>query len=99
MLRTLIGAAAAMLLSAAAQAQITGPIPNTQQDSGGMDWTKFPILTGRARTPEEAGREVEIEQKYQETLRTKIPDKKPARDPWKNLRQTPAAVDRHRAQF
>ena len=97
MLRALIGAlAAAVLLAGPAQAQITGPVPNTQQDDS-VRWTVLSI--GRAKNPEDAGREHEIERQYQETLRTKIPDKKPAsKDPWRNIRQAPtaAAPDRHK---
>lgn len=42
----------------------------------------------------------EIEQKYREVVRTKIPDKKPSNDPWKSVRPTAAAitVDRHRPE-
>ena len=42
----------------------------------------------------------EIEQKYREVVRTKIPDKKPSNDPWKGVRPTAAAitVDRHRPE-
>jgi len=54
----------------------------------------------RARSPEDAGRDTEIEMKYNATLRSKIPDKKPSNDPWKNIRSAPTAVatDRHRPQ-
>jgi hypothetical protein len=39
-------------------------------------------------------RELEIERKYNETLK-KIPNKKPANDPWSGVRPAPVA-DRHR---
>lgn len=100
LLRRLLAAAALAVLSAAsARAQITGPIPNTGYDDGSFNWNLLYGI-GRERTPEEAGREYEIERKYQETLRTKIPDKKPSNDPWKGIRQAPAASapDRHRPQ-
>lgn len=97
MLRISLGALVmAVLLIGPAQAQVTGPIPNTQQDDS-VRWTVLSI--SRAKNPEDAGREHDIEQKYQETLRTKIPDKKPAsKDPWRNIRQAPtaAAPDRHK---
>jgi hypothetical protein len=40
---------------------------------------------GRAEVPEDAGREHEI-QRYRETLKTKIPDRKPSNDPWRSIR-------------
>lgn len=99
MVRKLIAATAVIVLSAgAAPAQVTGPIPNTPQDNS-TTWNMWAI-TGSSRTPEDAGREHEIERKYQETLKTKIPDKKVPNDPWRNIRQAPAAtvVDRHKPQ-
>ena len=99
MLRMPIAATVLIVLSAGlARAQVTGPIPNTPQDDS-YSWNMWAITT-RTQTPEDAGREHEIERKYQETLRTKIPDKKPSNDPWKNIRTAPtaAAVDRHKPQ-
>ena len=99
MLRKSIGAAAlAALFASAAQAQLTGPIANTGQDDR-YYWNAWPIV-GRERTPEDAGREIQIERQYRETLKTKIPDKKPSNDPWRSVRQAPAAMpaDRHRVQ-
>jgi len=37
------------------------------------------------------------ERSYNETVK-RIPDKKASNDPWKNVRQAPAAEDRHRPQ-
>jgi hypothetical protein len=100
MLRKLIGAAAIVVMSAgAARAQHTGPLPNSGfygDDRFGI--SMWPPLT-RAQTPEDVGREHDIEQQYQETLRTKIPDRKPSsNDPWRKIRPAPAASDRHRLQ-
>ena len=99
MLRKLFAAIAFVALSAgAAAAQITGPVPNTPQDNS-TPWNMWAI-TSVSRTPEDAGREHEIERKYQETLKTKIPDKKVPNDPWRTIRQAPAATvaDRHKPQ-
>ena len=42
----------------------------------------------------------EIEVKYREVVRTKIPDKKPSNDPWKTVRPSASAItiERHRPQ-
>jgi hypothetical protein len=37
------------------------------------------------------------ERNYSETVE-RIPNKKPSNDPWKNVRQTPTAPDRHQPQ-
>lgn len=37
------------------------------------------------------------ERAYTETVK-RIPNKKPSNDPWKSIRQTPAAPDRHQPQ-
>jgi hypothetical protein len=54
-----------------------------------------------SRTPEQVGRELEIERNYREAVK-KIPDRKPSNDPWKIVRQAPprpaATHDRHQAQ-
>ena len=99
MSRHLLLAAALLTLSTGlARAQITGPIPNTGYDTG-YSWGAFPMYE-RSPTPEEVGRNYEIEMRYRETLKTKIPDKKPSNDPWKNVRPaaTAPAFDRHRPQ-
>ena len=90
MLHMLIGAAVLVLLFAtAAPAQVTGPIPNTGlPEPPSATWNAWSAV-GRADIPEEAGREHEI-YRYRETLKTKIPDRKPSKDPWRNIR--PAAT-------
>ena len=100
MLRKLIGAAAIIVLFAgAAHAQYTGPLPNSGFDDGRFNMNLWPAI-GRSHAPEDAWREYEIERQYQETLRTKIPDRKPSNDPWRKIRPAPAAssVDRHRVE-
>jgi hypothetical protein len=97
MLRTPLAALMVLFCADLASAQITGPIPNTAQDDRTY-WSMWPGV-GSSRTPEDAGRDAEIEVKYRETLRTKIPDRKPSSDPWRTVRQAPAAQpDRHRVQ-
>jgi hypothetical protein len=92
MLRLLIGATVLVLLSAtAAPAQITGPVPNTGHYEDLSYWNLWSGI-GRSQVPEDAGREHEIE-RYRETLKTKIPDRKPSKDPWRNIR--PAAGKQH----
>jgi hypothetical protein len=91
----LLAAAALVALAAeAGHAQITGPIPNTGHDGGGINWYAIPMIERHA--PQDVSRDREIERKYQETLRTKIPDRKPSNDPWRNIR--PSAADRHRPE-
>ena len=99
MSRKLIAAAAIVLSAGIAHAQYTGPVPNTGYDDGWFNWYALPGI-GRSHAPEDTWREQEIERQYQETLRTKIPDKKPSNDPWRGVRPTPAApsFDRHRAE-
>jgi hypothetical protein len=94
MLRHLIFAAALPVLTVGlARAQVTGPIPNSGMDDGRYtNWNAFPIYE-RSATPEEVGRVNEIDRRYRETV-AKIPDKKPSRDPWKNIRAAPTS-DRH----
>ena len=89
MLRMPIGAAVLTLLFAtAAPAQITGPVPNTgHYEDPSTTWNAWSGI-GRTQVPEDAGREHEIE-RYRETLKTKIPDRKPSKDPGRNIR--PAA--------
>ena len=99
MLRKLIGAVVVVLFASAAHAQYTGPLPNSGFDDGRFNMNMWPPLT-RAQTPEDVGREHDIERQYQETLRTRIPDRKPSNDPWRKIRPAPIAspVDRHRLQ-
>jgi hypothetical protein len=99
MLRRLIFAAAVAVISAgSARAQVT---PLTSGLPEGSYWA---LSYGNSRTPEQVGREVEIERDYREAVK-KIPDKKPTNDPWKTVRTAPArpaatatSYDRHRAE-
>jgi hypothetical protein len=79
-----------------ARAQIRD-ITKVAPDDGTYSWNMWPPI-GRAENPEDAGREVD--QRYRETLRTKIPDRKVSSDPWRSIRRAPAArsapVDRHK---
>jgi hypothetical protein len=96
--RTLFAAFAFVVAFAGlAQAQVTGPIPNSGFDPGGINWAAWPIIK-HERIPEDAGREYEIERKYRETLKTKIPDRRLPNDPWRTVRPAPRAapVDRHK---
>ncbi len=109
MLRHLILAAAMTVLPAGvACAQITDITSGLPPGAGIYSWGAFPSAGyGRPRSPEDAGRDTEIEMKYNETLKSKIPDKKPSNDPWKSIRPAAAqparaapavpAYDRHRA--
>lgn len=94
----LIAAASVIALSTAgAHAQVTGPVANTGAYGDASNFY-FPVPSYE-RVPEYSPREREIERKYQETLRTRIPDKKPAGDPWRNMRAPTASVpDRHRPE-
>ncbi|MCX7314520.1 MAG: hypothetical protein WCG92_19025 [Hyphomicrobiales bacterium] len=96
MLRKLTVAATLAVLSAEpAKAQVTGHIPNTGYDTG-YGWNAIPLGYGYSPSPEDSVRAYEIEQRYRETLRTKIPDRKPSNDPWKAIRPaSSASVDRH----
>jgi len=103
MLRLLILAAAIAVLPAClARAQITDITSGRPDgaDSYYLNWGAFPTGYERRRSPEDAGRDTEIEAKYRDTLKTRIPDKKPSNDPWKTIRPaaTAAAPDRHRPQ-
>ena len=103
MLRHLILAAAMAVLPASlARAQITDITSGRPDgaDSYYYNLGAFPTGYERSRSPEDAGRDTEIEMKYRETLQTKIPDKKPSNDPWKTIRPAPtaSATDRHRPQ-
>ena len=97
MLRSAVAIVMFMMCPGHAPAQVTGPIPNTAQDDR-YYWSMWAV--GGGRTPEQAGRDAEIEAKYRETLKSKIPDKRPSTDPWRTVRQAPAAApgDRHRVQ-
>jgi hypothetical protein len=69
------------------------------------DTSYFSLAPGyySSRTPEQAGREVEIERRYRAVVDSRIPDKKPSNDPWKSVRRAPATAapvaDRHKSQW
>ena len=102
MLRRLILAAAvvAVLPASLARAQVSDITTGRPPGADYYTWGTFPSGYMPARSPEDAGRDTEIEAKYNATLKSKIPDRKPSNDPWKNIRSAPTAVatDRHRAQ-
>jgi hypothetical protein len=101
MLRHLILAAAITVMSTGlAHAQITDITSGRPDGADYYTWGAFPTGDyGRSRSPEDAGRDTEIEAKYNATLKSKIPDRKPSNDPWKTIRSAPtAAADRHRPQ-
>ena len=80
-----------VVLSSSAEAQIT-PIASGLPDNAynyGLNLYGYE----RPLTAQDM-REIEIEQKYKETMR-KIPNKKPSNDPWAGVRPAPVA-DRHR---
>jgi hypothetical protein len=78
----------------AAPAQYTGPVPGTGFDDQQFYWNLQP--SGR-RVRSQA--DIDIERRYEETLRNRIPDKKASRDPWAGVRTTTTRTeDRHRAQ-
>ena len=101
MLRRLIVAAVLIVLPASlARAQVTDITTGRPDGADLYRWGMFPTSYERSRSPEDAGRDTEIELKYRETLKTRIPDRKPSNDPWKTIRPAPtaSAVDRHRPQ-
>ena len=88
-------AAALVLLSAGiARAQIT-PITSGMPDNANSYGYSLMPSYERPISAQDM-RELEIERKYRETLK-KIPNKKPANDPWAGVRAAPVA-DRHRPQ-
>jgi hypothetical protein len=99
MLRRLFFAAAiAVLPASVARAQITDITTGRPDGADYYRWGTFPTGYERSRSVEDAGRDTEIEAKYRDTLRTRIPDRKPSNDPWKSIRPTAVTVDRHRPQ-
>ena len=92
-----IAAAIVALCAGAAHAQIKD-ITNAAPDDGTYRWNMWPPIT-RAENPEDAGREHDIDLRYRETLRTKIPNRKPANDPWRTIRTAPPVpYDKHRTE-
>jgi hypothetical protein len=84
MSRSLIGAAAVLvLLTGAARAQLL-PLPGAQ----------------RPPHRENALQQAEGERQYRAAVNATIPDKKPSNDPWKNVRTAAPdpAIERHRPQ-
>jgi hypothetical protein len=101
MLRRAIFAAVLIVLSAAlGRAQVTDITTGRPPGADYYTWGAFPTGYERSRSPEDAGRDTEIELKYRQTLTTKIPNRKPSNDPWKTIRPAPtaSATDRHRPQ-
>ena len=91
-LRSIVGLTLIVLSAGLAEAQIT-PIASGLPDNAN-DYSLSIIPSYERGITAQDLRELEIEQKYKETLR-KIPNKKPSKDPWAGIR--PAAVeDRHR---
>jgi hypothetical protein len=85
-----------------ARAQITTSLPGY-----GPDYNYGPVYAitpdyDQVRSPQQVRRDVEIERRYNETLRTRIPDKKASNDPWKKMRSSPTAAavvpDRYRPE-
>ena len=96
MSRALLAALALLVLSAdLARAQFSGPY--AYQDGGASGFNIVPEYEGR-RSYADIQRDLEIERRYKETLRTRIPDKKPSNDPWRGVRAAPASADRHRVE-
>jgi hypothetical protein len=91
-LRSIAASALIVLSAGLAEAQIT-PIASGLPE--GANNYGFSLSPGYERpiTAQDM-REQEIEHKYKETLK-KIPNKKPANDPWAGVRAAPVA-DRHR---
>ena len=91
MSRRLVTAAALVVMSAGfARAQVTDSLPGY----GGPDdynyqvWSILPDYE-QVRSPAQLQRDAEIERRYNETLRSKIPDKKASNDPWRTVRRAP----------
>ena len=89
-----------VLSTGLARAQFTGGLPGSgvQGDRGYVTLGGFQDYD-QVRSPEQMQRDREIESRYREVVDNRIPDKKPSKDPWGNIRQAPAAAvpyDRHR---
>jgi hypothetical protein len=92
-----IAAAAMIVLSAGfARAQYSGPF--SYQDNHTANFSNIlPDYEGK-RSYADIQRDLEIERQYRATVNARIPDKKPSKDPWRNIRSAPVAepYDRHR---
>jgi len=100
MLRQLIGAAAIIVLFAGtARAQVHGDSPNTGLGAAVLNSPGSLGGIMRSHGPENSWPDYEAERQYRDALK-RIPDRKPSNDPWKTIRQAPAASsgDRHRVQ-
>jgi len=87
MLRTLIATAAVFaFLTVNARAQLNPMMPHV---SLGKDQRKL--------TPEEQQKQDEIDSAYQ-AANKKIPDQKPANDPWADVRQSPTTASQNKKQ-
>ena len=101
MSRLLIGTAVLVVLSAGlARAQVTDSLPGYGIEDGPVfSYGLFPDYE-QTRSQAQIERDLEIERKYRETVKARIPDRRPSNDPWKNIRSAPAAAavpyDRHR---
>ena len=97
MLRLLLGITAAAICVGQARAQIT-PITSGLPDGEYPTIGSWAPYYGGSRSPEDAGRDTEIEANYRSAV-AKIPDRKPSNDPWKSIRPAATALpDRHRPQ-
>jgi hypothetical protein len=97
MLLQFVGAAAiVVLIAGAALGQVPGDSPNAGVGSAVAGSRGLGIIS---RPLDDSWQTHESERSYRETVK-RIPDKKPATDPWKAVRQAPAASpsDRHRVQ-
>jgi hypothetical protein len=95
-----ITAALVVLSAGLASAQGTDSLPGYGlQDGPIFNYGLFPDYE-QTRSAAQVERDLEIERKYRETVKAKIPDRNSKSDPWKNLRSAPAAAavpyDRHR---
>lgn len=92
-----ITATAVVLTTSLARAQITDSLPGYGPDNSGPTFSMLPDYE-RTRSLADIQRDAEIEQKYKETMRNRIPDKKASNDPWRKIRPAPAAAaaDRYR---
>ncbi len=95
---SIIAAALAVFPAHLANAQV-GDITSGRSEASYNYFSLTPSYE-RPMTAEDMRRN-EIEQKYREVVRTKIPDKKASNDPWKTVRQAPVAparFERHRVE-
>jgi hypothetical protein len=85
----------ALLPAEFAAVQYTGAVPGT----GGFDDQQFYWNMLPSGKRERSQADIDLERRYQETLKTRIPDRKPSKDPWAGIRSTTSrAEDRHRPQ-